>query len=168
VVRKAVIGLAQPVVASRDIFGPESIFPEIESALAFGTLQAPCPSRKPVTFEHFARRPFDRLDDVVRPRKAPTRLGERVDPRHALPAAVAGRASAATRTRASAWTAARAPAWMRVVRGRRRRSYSSSAPGTSSCRRYNHARQRPGILDALSGARRKECYHRMRGVARAA
>ncbi len=37
--QEAVIGLAQAVMAARDVLGPERIFPEIEGALAFGALQ---------------------------------------------------------------------------------------------------------------------------------
>src|SRR6202000_313063 len=35
---EAVISLAQAVMAARDVFGPEGIFPEIEGALAFDPL----------------------------------------------------------------------------------------------------------------------------------
>ena len=86
--QEAVIGLAQAVMAARDVLGPEGIFPEIEGALAFGALQA-LAFAQAGDVEHFAGRALDRLDDIIVPGEAPAGLGQRVDPRHALPAAVA-------------------------------------------------------------------------------
>ncbi len=75
-------------MTARNILWPEGVFPEIEGALPLRPLQ-------PLTFaqardvEHFAGRPLDRLDHIIGPGKPPARFGHRIDPRHALPAAVA-------------------------------------------------------------------------------
>jgi len=56
--------------------------------LALGPLQ-PLAFAQAGNVEHLAGRCFDRLYDIIVPRQAPAGFRQRIDPRHAFPAAVA-------------------------------------------------------------------------------
>ncbi len=111
-----------------------------------------------------ARRPLDCFDDIVVPCQAPARLRERIDARHTFPACIAiaqaGRVGLVhelhdgTRTGLDARRARQTTPLVLEERA-----------GNVVLSSRQHTRKSPGILDALSGARRQERHHRMRRVA---
>jgi len=161
--QEPVIGLAQPVMTARDILRPERVFPQLEGALALRALQ-PFAFAQAGDVEHFPGRSLDGLDDVVIPGQSPAGFGERIDPRHALPAAVA-------------IAHARCVAFVHQLDGGARAGLDPRGAGQTAMLVFEqragdvvlpprqHAGEGPGVLDALAGARGQERHHRMRGVA---